>query len=368
MLMKTMPDVLTWAEPLPIFTYVRDDYVEMLSDALGLLVREAREYSPALAAALLQEMDSATDDSLIRVLLAPESSYRLIFRREPLEERARFFVAALRMEAALLGSRPLQACRGEWTALGDAGLTEDAAWRDLPRLSTGLPFDMFSPHAAAVDLGGPSGIAQRRLFSPAECDAVVAKLEEALAGIARAGAVFSTFVRRFNVVLIAQIDRDDEDLFTSGSTGQYIGRSFITNPHMPSVRPIDLAEALVHEGIHSLLYMQERRVAWVHDQALYDPLRLRVKSPWTGSMLGVRPFLQACFVWYGLLHFWAAALQTEAFDPLQVQGRMGIAARGFLAGPLDKLIDECRDDIDPVILSAITALQDRILQSWPVAA
>jgi HEXXH motif-containing protein len=301
----------------------------------------------------------------MRVLLAPESSYRLIFRREPVEERTRFIVAALRMEAARTGMRPLQDGRGEWTALGDAGLSEKGIWRDLPRLSTGLPFDTLSPHAAAVDLGGPSGIAPRRPFSPTETEALVAKLDEAIGGIARAGMIFSTFVHQFNMVLIAQVDRDDEELFTSGSTGQYIGRSFITNPHMPSVRPVDLAEALVHEGIHALLYMQERRVAWVHDQALYDPLHVRVQSPWTGSMLGVRPFLQACFVWYGLLHFWADALQTDAFDHRQVQGRMGIASRGFLAGPLLERVRECRQDIDPIILTAIEALQERILNSWP---
>jgi HEXXH motif-containing protein len=368
MLIETMPDVLTWTETEAVFPVVFNDYVNLLSDALGLLLREAEQHAPHLARDVLQELESATDAGFLRVLLAPETSYRLIHRREPLEERAGFVLGALRIEAVRAGQRLPQDCASEWTALGDCGLTADAAWRDLPQLANGLPFDTLSCHAAAVDLGGPSATAPRRPFTPVERDAVVAKLNAALSGIAKAGPVFRDFVRQFNIVLIAQIDRDDQNLFTSGSTGQYIGRSFITNPQKPSVRPIDLAEALVHEGIHSLLYMQERRVAWVHKQDLYDPLHARVTSPWTGSVLGVRPFLQACFVWYGLLHFWASALHNNAFNSRQVQGRMGIAVRGFLAGPLDRLLGDCRADIDPVVLTAIGTMQDRIVRSWPLEA
>ncbi|MDB5718480.1 MAG: hypothetical protein JWM38_1907 [Sphingomonas bacterium] len=365
MLIETMPAVLAWSDPGEILDRVHASYIELLCDALGALLKQAEAEAPEAYARLQAELDGASDAAFMRVLQAPETSYRLIWRREGIDERAGFVADALRVEAALDGGNGDGDCLGGWTALGDIGFGADAARRDNPRLACGVPFDVMSPHAAAVDLAGPSALAPRRPFTGPELALVVAKLDEAFAGICGAGDVFRDFVTRFNMVLIAQIDKDDEDLFTSGSTGQYIGRSFITNPHMAIVRPIDLAEAMVHEGIHALLYMQERRVAWVHWPELFDPAKARVASPWTGSILGARPFLQACFVWYGLLHFWAAALGTGAFCPDQVRGRMLIALKGFLAGPLEQRIEEFRDGVDGTVLTAVREMQDRILRSWP---
>src|SRR5260370_18494033 len=94
--------------------------------------------------------------------------------------------------------------------------------------------------------------------------------------------------------------------FSTGATTQYVGRTFITNPHVHSVDIVDLAEALVHEGIHALLFMEELQRSWGDIPELRDGVR-RVESPWTGNSLSLSSFFQAGFSWYWLADFWALA-------------------------------------------------------------
>ena len=89
---------------------------------------------------------------------------------------------------------------------------------------------------------------------------------------------------------------------------------------------LDIAEALVHEAIHSLLYMQERCHPWVPAE-LYAPVP-RVVSPWRGRNLALRPFLQACFVWYGILQFWGKATTTGTLRPHRWASRCQREPRG----------------------------------------
>jgi hypothetical protein len=88
----------------------------------------------------------------------------------------------------------------------------------------------------------------------------------------------SEFVTTFTKVLV--LIRNETARFSSGSETRYIGRSVLGNPHSAGIDHLDIAEALVHEAIHALLYMEERPRAWV-PAALYAPVP-RVVSPWTG--------------------------------------------------------------------------------------
>ena len=168
------------------------------------------------------------------------------------------------------------------------------------------PLDFGSPYAAAIDLGGPANRPgePRPPFEDAEMAMVVERLRLACAAIRRTSPHVLDFATTFNKVLVSQKDPVATRQFTSGSTGQFVGRSFVTNPHLDSVRQVDLAEALVHEGIHSLLYMQERTRSWGPAPELEDSIA-RVVSPWSGNHLSLASFLHACFVWYGLAHFGA---------------------------------------------------------------
>jgi hypothetical protein len=92
-------------------------------------------------------------------------------------------------------------------------------------------------------------------------------------------------------------------------------------------------------------------------------------SPWTGTKLPVRQFLQACFVWYGLVHFWALAWTTGAFAPDRVRARLTLATSGFLFEDLvDTLVGMCGDGIAPAIVNAICEMQGVVRRSFAESA
>ena len=139
----------------------------------------------------------------------------------------------------------------------------------------------------------------------------------------------------------------------------------LANAHCESVDVVDVTDAIVHEAIHALLFMQERRKRWVLDEKLYDSTP-RSTSPWTGRELPLRAFLQANFVWYGLLNFWlkthSATLKTPvAWAPLErIRSKISAASVGFLGVSLVDSVAEFKSEISTDILAAIDVMQSRV--------
>lgn len=365
MLMETMPEVLTWRAGTDVMERVYRDYVGLLSDRLGELLGTLLTADPKLGQALDATLRSSSDSAFSRVLTAPETSYRLIWKPETAPQLGHFILAALRAEERLAGV-PMRFEAEAWTALGDVGFFPDGRIERQPQLSFEMPLDFGSPLARAVDLGNGDTTTPREPFTPAERARVLSLLGEACAGIERVNSLILAFTVRFNKVLVLQKDSAEPNNFTSGSTGQYVGRSFLTNPHLDGVHVVAVAESLVHEAIHALLYMQERRKAWV-STSLYQGPQVLI-SPWTGSRLALRPFMQACFVWYGLLNLWCAALLAGQFEPLRVRARIAVALQGFLEGRLIERLAPWRADISDDVVEAIAVLQDQVCRTMTEAA
>lgn len=356
--LEEMSTALAWSAGTLVFDRAFRAYIALLSDRLAELLSDARVESPAGCAWLEALLQDAGDAAFMRTLVAPETSFRLLWRPGRTTERVAFICNALRAESA----RDDDAAAGSidrecWTALGDVGFHPGGERIDNPQVPGAATIDILSPHAAAVDLGLASGGRQR--FAPDQLDRVLAKIADAAHGIEQAGAVHSGFVQRFNMVFIPQAAANDPTLFMSGSTGQYIGRSFVVNPHLDRVDAVDLAEAFVHEGIHALLYMQERQESWVNRPDYFE-LTQRIESPWTGRALGLRGFLHAVCVWYGLLHFWADALATRALSQPRVESRMRASLRGFLCGSLADRLLQYRPGVAADVLATVNAMQARV--------
>jgi hypothetical protein len=100
---------------------------------------------------------------------------------------------------------------------------------------------------------------------------------------------------------------------------------------------------------------------------LYGP-DARARSLWTGTPLPLRSYLQACFVWYGLLHFWAAAVKAGTFDPRRVRSRIEQATIGFLRAPVLDQVAPYREGIAEVLLDTVDELQERVVATFGAAA
>jgi hypothetical protein len=362
-LIETMPQVLAWEAADDVCSRVFRAYVELLSDSLGSLLYRMRDADSSLAQRLELALAGASDDALMRVLTAPETSFRLLWKGDASDHaRAEFILASFDAEAIREGHAARPAVE-VWTALGDTGFLADGT--TLTWAVEGLmPLDFGSPRLRSVvidEVGLPDG--GWGMLSEQEIVTVQQKLREARMGIELTGAHLLDLVCLFNRVLVCFRDSAIPHGSSSGSTGQYVGRSFLTNPHLPGVDNVMVAEALVHEAIHGLLYMQERRKAWV-PEALYTGAASGVVSPWSGNRLPLRQYLQACFVWYGLLHFWCLALLSGSFPQTRVHTRIAQALIGYLGAPLTQALGPERADVSAEILDAIDEMQDRARSSF----
>ncbi|MBZ5492077.1 MAG: hypothetical protein LAO76_14185 [Acidobacteriia bacterium] len=133
------------------------------------------------------------------------------------------------------------------------------------------------------------------------------------------------FSRQYTEVLVFRYESQYPADFSSGSFQTLPGFSLICNCHLTTATEAVLADAIIHEAIHSIIYQFE---------SFGEPLRrkgkrtnFQVVSPWTGTTLGVESFAQACLVWFGLLHFWKSACD-HGKEPVALYER---AKKGFVS-------------------------------------
>lgn len=362
MFLRDLPRIFTWEEAAPELVRLHRSYLALLAERVAQLVAALRGPGGAdeLSDELLDLLQRIPNEDLARTLAAPEVSYRLLWpAHHDRLEAARFVVSALRTADAAARALP----RGEisWIADGHAYLDPSGAVVEPWGCPGGLPLDYGSPYALATDVSGErirAGIVRPPL-APDEVAATHVLLQRAVEATRAAVPHAWTMASTFTKALILLPDPDAPAQFSSGSSGQFVGRSVFANPQLPKVTEVHLAEALVHEAIHAVLYMDEQHDAWVLDPALYAG-PIRITSPWTGNRLPLRPFLQAAFVWYGLLSFWARAREAGAFADTLVRERLNECCAGFLRVDLLAQVASVRDSLAPELVEALGELQQGV--------
>lgn len=344
---------------------IHQDYVLLLADRLGFTL--ARVATP-LAEALRSELELLPDDSWLRIVTAPRITYLLLWpARHSAEEAADAIAKAILVEKARTGAGAITPnmstppTQTTWSAVGDGWLGHDGGFVAGPALDGMPPLDFFSPHALSIDIEGEIDEVDtpRSPYRPAQANDILVLLKDVRERLVATNLRIAEFVELFTKSLVLQPDSQAPELFSTGSSAQYVGRSVFGNPHLPKVDAALLAEGLVHEAIHSLLYMGERLEPWVNSEEIYGP-ELRTRSEWTGNPLPLRSYLQACFVWYGLAMFWAQAFSAEIFDGERARSRLEQALSGFLKGHVLDQVRPYSEHINSEVLDAIDALQARV--------
>ena len=344
-------DALSWLDTR-LIDRLDDDWSRQTAGAL--------ERAGPRASDLMSELDA---EARPRVLRAPEVTRRLLFPASAPGDTAEFLARAASVEMFLAGLSPPPPV-SSWSALGDVLVRPDGTvswWPQLPQ--PGVPLDFGSPWAQHVDLTGRREYAdtERRQFAGAEMRGIHGRLCAAVASVAEMSTAVDAFVRRATCVLVLQIDPAAPAQVASGTNGHYIGRSFLTNPHSPEATVECLAEAIVHEAIHGLLYRESLRRPWVSGDAAREiPC---VESPWTGRLLPVRAFLEASCVWFGLVHMWALACQAGTFDAEISRDRLQRSIRGFGYGSLADRVAPWRGEVRADVVETVDGLQQRILEA-----
>lgn len=133
--------------------------------------------------------------------------------------------------------------------------------------------------------------------------------------------------------------------FASCSFRELPGLSLLCNAHLPKVTIGKISNAIVHESIHSVIYMFESCGSLLVTNK--PAPSYRVKSLWTGRTLTLDSFIQACFVWFGLFHFWRNGRQCHD----ESVGFMEITRAGFSE---DRYEEVC-ENLHPYVSESVVA-------------
>ena len=246
-----------------------------------------------------------------------------------------------------------------WTARGERLLSPDcpAGWT-APEVCLGespVVVDDRSPYTFPYDEDG-----FECLVLPDETERVVTrdKLLTALAMLAAASPPAYQFVTGLLDVIAVRREPGKPRTFHSSSFSRYVGLMLLTNAHLPNLDTAAIVDTLIHESVHSLLFMYERS----ERRFLRTPeaSRIRMISPWSRAQVSLAAYLHACVVWYALYQFWRSAAQTNVFPTERCLALERRARGGFLRSPVSEGLAPHRDLLTLEALSLLEAVEARM--------
>jgi HEXXH motif-containing protein len=256
------------------------------------------------------------------------------------------------------GDRPC----GCWTALGDFYLPPDAEIEDgggaRPSVSWFQGESFRAPMLGSIVLDAcrpftktdyPPPMGEVINHTPKELEFIKWRLQQSMEQISRisstARSAVEALLQVITVVRAPKLTKGTQ----SFSNKPAIGRMGLANSHSDEWSVSKIADAIVHEAIHALIYKLElTNSLYVDDTMESEPVT--AVSPWSGRTLRLHSFLHACFVWFGLWNFWGLASRDEP-EALDLRGT---AANGFLIGhPLSCIPDAALARVRPEVRNAI---------------
>jgi len=369
-LIELMLQFLAWGEADSFLDMINALDYQVCQLRLHRALNEIEKTNSAVGAAMHTALEELPSWAAVRFAIAPATRRRLaLWHKDPGMHLA-LLCRALKAEQRLTG----KAVSGEgcWTALGDFFIANKVRgfidprishWSPdvnlrAPRLNDLVPVDAVSPNVHHIS--SPNIACE--LHTPEELAAAVKKLVAVMEFVGSAVPASGQMITRC-VKVVAAV-RTTEDGVGSSSQhsvpGQILLRSSATSTYP------QIASALVHEGIHQVLYVLESGERFVDDKAL--PIQMTAGSPWTGRRLKLHSYFHACFVWYGLATFWRRALRSQLLAPstmdLQLmEAQLNEALSGFRQGnPADRLLPY-REVICPEAIEAVASLRDQLRKS-----
>ncbi|MDB5662989.1 MAG: hypothetical protein JWN59_1327 [Sphingomonas bacterium] len=354
-----LPGYLAWSRDQGVTDALRETLVLTCCDRLARVLRWLGERDPPRAATIEARMRGLPDEALMRALTAPESGFRLGYDgADRVESTAAYLEQVLTAEECRLGG--CDAAGGPvWTALGDRCFTPGGKVLVAPELE-GIVIDFASPNALGT-LPHIAGAAEP--IDAGDREVALGRIGDALDIVQRTGGGAHRMVHAFTRVIVVRSDPSAPGFYTSASSTLSLGRAVVRNPFVVAATPSELADGLVHEAIHCVCDLSE-----IHDGRWLvgdrDVYHNRLPSPWTGRSLDLHTYLQACWVWFGLWHFWAQALEADAIEAADGLRCVGRAYQGFAGGeaverlaPYRAMI---RHDLADALGTAQAALRDRM--------
>jgi hypothetical protein len=312
-------------------------------------------FAEAIGAGLARGLRALPRERLEAVLRSPQFVAQIIRWRRDGAPVDRAFVSEAILAELVLEGHVSDLPAAIWSVRGDVKLVpEDGALRRCQ--TPWLIADRVAIDDGSLQTFPYDGESEKLLLPLGESDsqAVRERLADCMTRLSAAVPAAAEFAQTFLTQVSLRFEPAAPTKINSSSFSQYIGLALLVNPHRPAVDVEKFADSIVHESIHSMLFMLEE----VESPFLLDRLsaKITVKSPWSGNVINLQAYLHACLVWYGLYWFWRRASSTGVFSAERRQALQDKARSGFLHQPL-QLIAQYRDLCSPQIVAYLQAAE-----------
>jgi hypothetical protein len=363
-LIEFIPRFLEWGDADSFLDMINALDYQVCQLRLRRALNEIEKLNSAIGATMRAALEDLPGWAVVRFAIAPSTRRRLARWHQDPAKHVASLCHTLKAEQRLSG----KAVSGEgcWTALGDFFVTGKAGgfvdprvgnWNTdvnlrAPRLVQLIPVDALSPNLR--DISCPFSFEP---YKAEEFAAMATKLEAVMEFAESVFRASAQAIRRCAKVVVA-VKAITEGV---GSSSHYTlpGQIFLRTSGVSTEAQI--ANALVHETIHQVLYVLESGRRFAEDNVL--PIRPKVVSPWTGRQLSLDSYFHACFVWYGLATFWRRALRSTLLPSDSMEAQLNAALCGFRSGnPADTLLPY-REAICPEAVDAVASLWEELHKS-----
>ena len=361
-ILEDLPFIFAWREPNHDLETLELQLLQLRRSQMDKALSEIMRADGRIGSYLQDSLAQLPESYVWRFISAPETACRATSCPDDVRNIA-FFDGALTAEHRLNGSgQRTGAC---WTALGDfyfaadeetarrgASAQDGARHPDVaaPRISDAIPMDLISPNAQFVNSMSKSLFEP---YTPEEQAGLYESLNEAFRRISLVEPAIAQLIRRFVRVIVCRKESSRLNRMGSSSTPSHIGRILLRNGHMMDIGT--LADALVHETIHAVMFSIE-----CFHPLISSSVEISLASPWSGNSLPLWIYLQACFVWYGLTGFWHAAARGDVFPSHIAKRHLEKAMSGFRGKNPAARMRRYPDLISSTVLEVACSLQGQL--------
>jgi hypothetical protein len=338
--MREALDILRWEGPSRIAAQWRSRYELALESRVQALAATDDEQTRCV----LDALDMLPRERRRAFLRAPQIASRILARKEGAGLECGPIARGLLAELAAAGMVD-ELEESVWTALGDRLLDAHAAaaWRQPAAgvLDTHIVVDKAGP--MDFTSGGQHDLAS---YQAAEAAGVERKVLQAAQSVAAAAPNAWRFVSDCVDVIALRKTAGPASGYSSSSFRFNARLMLIVNAHLEQIDSAYVGEHMVHEAVHSLLFMyEESERPFVTRGSEVEWTRLR--SPWSGKELFLSSYVHACITWYALYWFWGAAAPAGIWPKEECDRLKERARRGFDSLPVSRGLAAVRAHLSP---------------------
>lgn len=353
---------LTWDNTGLAEFHSQKAYRDQLEFAAYHLRRVLEDGGSSALSDIFAELASLPASALTRILRAPELCWQ-IHSADQLrikDSLAIFLRNAIAAELQLLGQ--LKSSAGCWTALGDWQLPVRKANRNPSSgvmLEGGILLDFCSPYAnrpVAASSFRPE-FSNARVYTRTECNRIARLCQDASARIHACSEPADIFYKKIIQTVMPRVDENSRT-FKGSSNPAIVGRVNMYNPHLEYVDAGAISSSLIHESVHTYLFIEEYTYPLFADRDLAHNARLM--SSFSGKVVHLLAFVHAVFVWFALLNFWMSAKTPLHYNSTTINYYRRFCLQGFSNKGVEKVLAPWRKHIAERIYMQILAMQHEV--------